>query len=204
MASAVYKEKFVAEGFGTKRIPFMYNDFVIVGPADDPAGIRAAKTAADALRAIAAKAAPFVTRGDNSGTHIAEKELWSSAGITPSGAWYRVYEKGSEGNKATLTFADQSAAYTVMDRATFVSARAGLSLIVLVEKDPALLNHITLIPVSPRKFPRINHRGARAFVKWLTSMKSQSLVAEFGKKEVGEPLFFPESDIWQAARKRRK
>lgn len=191
------EEKFVADGYGTRRIPFMYNDFVIVGPAGDPAGIKAAKGATDALRAIAAKQAPFVSRGDNSGTHVAEKELWRKAGVEPGGAWYLVYDKGAEGNKATLRHAADKQAYTVMDRATWISSREGLSLALLYENDPALLNHITLIPVSKKRFPRVNERGAAAFVKWLTSMKGQSLVAEFGKAEVGEPLFFPESDEWR-------
>src|SRR6185369_5029048 len=111
------EEKFIKNGFGTERTPLMYNDFVIVGPADDPAGIRGTAGAAEALKKIAAKGAPFVSRGDKSGTHVAEVELWTKTGLKPEGPWYIVYEKGSEGNEPTLRFSDQKGAYTFMDRA---------------------------------------------------------------------------------------
>lgn len=195
------EEKFVGAGFGTERIPLMYNDFVVVGPPADPAGIRGAKTAAEALRAIAAKQAPFVTRGDRSGTHVAELELWSKAGVQPAGAWYQVYEKGSQGNAATLGHTNDRQAYTVIDRATWVTApeRRG-ALAVLVENDEALLNHISLIPVSPARFPRANHAGAQAFARWLTAAdKGQKVIEGFGRERYGAPLFFPESREWKAA-----
>jgi tungstate transport system substrate-binding protein len=107
------EEKFVKDGFGTQRIPLMYNDFVIVGPAADPAGIKGMKTAAQALKTIAAKKATFITRGDKSGTHVAELDLWTKAGIKPSGAWYVTYEKGSTGKVPTLLYTDEKHAYTV-------------------------------------------------------------------------------------------
>ncbi len=198
------EEKFVRDGFGTERIPLMYNDFVIVGPAADPAGVRAAGSAAAALQAIAAKQALFVSRGDRSGTHVAEMGLWARAGVKPSGAWYVVYEKGAEGNAATLRFADERQAYTVIDRATWLSIGSGLKLAVVCEKDEALLNFITLIPVSPKKFPSVNHDGAMAFVRWLTSPeKGQKIIERFGVDRYGSPLFFPDSSEWKAAQRAR-
>ena len=194
------EEKFVKNGFGTKRIPFMYNDFVILGPAADPAGIKGLKSAAEALKMIAAKGVPFISRGDKSGTHVAEMELWEKAGLKPSGPWYRVYEKGSEGNVPTLKFTDQQGAYTVIDRATFLSLQKNIKLVILVEKDEALLNFISLIPVNPVKFPKVHHQEAMTFVSWLTDPnKGQQIVRDFGKDKYGSPLFFPDSEQWKAA-----
>jgi tungstate transport system substrate-binding protein len=195
------EEKFVADGFGTERIPLMYNDFVIVGPAADPAGIKGMRSATEALRQLAGKGATFVTRGDKSGTHIAELELWKSAGVNPSGPWYSVYEKGSEGNLPTLKFTDQRQAYTVIDRATYLSLKGALTLVVLVEGDEALLNRISLIPVNPLKFSRVNHSDAMHFVTWLTATdQGQKIIREFGKEKYGSPLFFPDSRQWRAGK----
>ena len=192
------EEKFVAEGFGTERIDLMYNDFVIVGPANDPAGIKGMKLAADALKRISEKKVLFISRGDNSGTHVAEMELWKLAGIKPSGSWYEVYEKGSAGNAPTLQYTDQKAAYTVIDRATYLTLKDKIKLVVLVEKDEALLNYITLIPVNPKKFPKVNYQDTMIFVKWLTSPdKGQKIISDFGKDKYGSPLFFPNSKEWR-------
>jgi tungstate transport system substrate-binding protein len=197
------ENKFIKEGFGTKRIPFMYNDFVILGPAQDPAGIKGLKTAAEALKAISAKEALFISRGDKSGTHVAEMELWVKSEIKPGGPWYKIYEKGNEGNVATLKYTDQQGAYTVIDRATYLSLQKNIKLIILVEKDEALLNFISLIPVNPSKFPRINHKDTLIFVEWLTSPeKGQRIVRDFGKDTYGSPLFFPDSLEWKAAQKK--
>jgi tungstate transport system substrate-binding protein len=194
------EEKFVEAGFGTERIPLMYNDFVIVGPAADPAGVRAAGSAGAALRAIAAKEAPFVSRGDKSGTHVAELELWSRAGLKPSGTWYSTYQKGSEGNASTLRFTAERQAYTVIDRATWLSIGSGLNLAILCEKDEALLNDISLIPVNPRRIPGANLEGATTFVRWLTAAdKGQKVIERFGVEKYGAPLFFPDSREWKAA-----
>ncbi|HQI01526.1 MAG TPA: substrate-binding domain-containing protein [Deltaproteobacteria bacterium] len=199
------EEAFVAKGFGTERIPLMYNDFVIVGPAADPAGIRGMKTAAEALTTIQAKAAPFISRGDKSGTHVAEMDLWAKAGIQPSGPWYTVYEKGSEGNVPTLKFTDEKNAYTVIDRASYLGLKDKIKLVILVEGDPAMLNHISLIPVSQKKFPGLNSRDTMTFVDWLTSpAKGQKIIEDFGKKEYGQPLFFPESKQWIEKMKTKK
>jgi tungstate transport system substrate-binding protein len=192
------EEKFVAEGFGTQRIDLMYNDFVIVGPPSDPAGIKGMNLAADALKRISEKGALFISRGDNSGTHVAEMELWKLAGIKPSGSWYQVYEKGSTGNAPTLQFTDQKAAYTVIDRATYLTLKDKIKLVVLVEKDEALLNYITLIPVNPQKFPKVNYQDTMIFVKWLTAPdKGQKIIRDFGKDKYGSPLFFPNSKEWR-------
>lgn len=194
------EEKFVAEGFGTERIPLMYNDFVIMGPAKDPAGIKGMPFATEALKKIAAKQALFVTRGDNSGTHVAEMTLWQQAGVNPSGAWYHTYEKGSAGNKPTLQFADQKEAYVVIDRATYLSLKKELKLVILLENDEALLNYMTLMPVNPKKFPRANYEDTMKFVKWLTHPeKGQKIIRDFGKDKYGSPLFFPNSKEWRQA-----
>jgi len=196
------EERFVAAGFGTERIPFMYNDFVIVGPSGDPAGIRGMKSATAALGKIAEKAATFVSRGDKSGTHVAEMELWGKAGLKPVGAWYKTYEKGSEGNVPTLRFSSNSGSYTLIDRATYLSINKEIKLEILVEGDEALLNRISLIPVNPQKFPKVNQEDVALFVRWLsTPAKGQKIVAEFGKDRFGAPLFFPDSREWREQQK---
>ena len=192
------EEKFVQGGFGTQRIPLMYNDFVIVGPAADPAGIRGMKTAAEALRAIAAKGVTFITRGDKAGTHVAELDLWEKAGVKPAGPWYVTYEKGSTGNVPTLLFTDEKQAYTVIDRATQLSVRNKIKLAILVENEEAMLNFISLIPVNPAKFPRVNAAAAMQFVEWMTAPeKGQVIIRDFGKDQYGAPMFFPNSDAWR-------
>lgn len=194
------EEKFINDGYGTERIPFMYNDFVIVGPADDPAGVKGMKSGVEALKTIAAKGAPFISRGDKSGTHVAEMEMWAKTGIKPAGAWYTVYEKGNEGNAPTLKYTDAKSAYTYMDRATYLSLKNAIKLVVLVENDEAMLNFISLIPVSQKKFPQVNNEGAMAFVKWLTAPdKGQKIVQSFGVEKYGAPMFFPNSAEWKAS-----
>ena len=197
------EEKFIADGFGTERIPLMYNDFVIVGPAADPAAIKGTKTATEALKKIMESGTLFISRGDKSGTHVAEMELWGKAGIKPAGSWYAVYEKGAEGNVPTLKYADQKEAYTVIDRATYVSIKDQIKLAVLVEGDEALLNYISLIPVNPAKCPKVNTKYTMNFVKWLTSpKKGQLIIRDFGKDKYGSALFFPNSVEWQKTQKK--
>ncbi|HOX15883.1 MAG TPA: substrate-binding domain-containing protein [Smithellaceae bacterium] len=196
------EEKFIADGFGTERIPLMYNDFVIVGPAADPAGIKGIKTAAEALKKIMDSGSLFISRGDKSGTHVAEMELWGKAGIKPAGSWYAVYEKGAEGNVPTLKYTDQKEAYTVIDRATYISIKSQIKLSILVEGDDALLNYISLIPVNPQKCPKVNVKDTMKFVKWLTSPeKGQLLIRDFGKDKYGSALFFPNSIEWQQSKR---
>lgn len=187
------EEKFVAEGYGTKRYDLMYNDFVILGPANDPAGIRGEKNAAAALRKIAQARSAFVTRGDKSGTHVKELEVWKKAGIEPKGTWYAVFEEGAKGNAPTLAYANEKHAYTIMDRATYITMKPKITLQILVERDEVLLNYMTLIPVNPAKFPQVNHQGALQFIEWLQGKEAQIIIRDFGKDKYGEPLFFPNS-----------
>jgi tungstate transport system substrate-binding protein len=187
------EEKFVAEGFGTKRYDLMYNDFIILGPATDPAKVKGMKDAAAALRKIMEANALFVTRGDKSGTHVKELEVWKKAGIEPQGAWYQVFAEGAKGNAPTLAFTNEKQAYTIMDRATYITMKSKITLQVLVERDDILLNYITLIPVSPAKFPQVRHTEAMQFVEWLQGRDAQLIIRDFGKDKYGEPLFFPNS-----------
>ncbi len=197
------EENFIADGYGTERIPLMYNDFVIVGPASDPAAVKGEKSATAALKKIMDANGKFISRGDKSGTHVAEMELWKKTGVEPKGAWYVIYEKGSEGNVATLKYTDQQAAYTVIDRATFLSLKDQIKVVILVEGDEALLNYISLIPVNPAKFPRVNRKDTLTFVQWLTSPeKGQLIIRDFGKEKYGSPLFFPNSVEWQKLQKK--
>lgn len=174
---------FVAAGHGTERREVMYNDFVIVGPTTDPAGVRGAG-AVDALARIAAAGAPFISRGDDSGTHKRELSLWESAGVSPVGRWYA---NAGQGMGDVLRIADQRQAYTLTDRATYLFLREGLGLEVLVEGDPLLLNTYGVIPVAGS--PRL--AGARAFMEWITSPAGQEVIGRYGVEEFGRPLFVP-------------
>jgi tungstate transport system substrate-binding protein len=199
------EEKFVNEGFGTERIDLMYNDFVIVGPPSDPAGVKGMKLAIEALKKIAQKQVNFVSRGDKSGTHVAEMQLWEKAGIKPSGSWYIVYEKGSMGNVPTLRYTDEKNAYTVIDRATYLTLKSQIKLVILVEKDEALVNYMSLIPVNPEKFPKVNYEDSMIFVRWLTSPeKGQRIIRDFGKDKYGSPLFFPNSKEWRSLQDQKR
>jgi len=193
------EERFVAEGFGLGREPLMFNDFVIVGPPSDPAGIRGMKSALEALRTLAAKSAAFISRGDNSGTHVAERDLWAKAGLKPAAPWYRVFARGSEGNTPTLIYTDAENAYTIIDRASFLGVRDRIKLAVLVEGDEVLLNHISLILVNPARCPRADLKSATAFQEWLTSVdKGQRIIEAYGRDLFGQALFIPESRAWKA------
>lgn len=192
------EEKFIADGFGTERFDCMYNDFVLMGPASDPAGIKGLKKAGEALKKISEKGALFISRGDKSGTHVAEMDLWKSGGVNPSGSWYKVYEKGASGNAPTLQYADQQQGYVVMDRATYLTLKDKIKLVILVENDEAMLNFISLIPISPKKFATVNYTDAMSFIKWLNSPeKGQKIIRDFGKEKYGAPLFFPNSKEWK-------
>jgi len=192
------EDKFIADGFGVDRRDIMYNDFVILGPASDPAGIKGMKSAPAALTRIAIMGAPFVTRGDMSGTHVKELEVWEAAHIKPEGDWYVTYSLGKLGNGATTTFANRRQAYVLMDRATYLTMKNSISLVPLVERDPILLNLIAIIRVNPEKFPGLNVDAAMAFADWLETDEAQMLIKDFGVKKFGEPLFFPNSKAWNA------
>lgn len=191
------EEAFMAAGYGVDRQPVMYNDFIIVGPADDPAGIRGAGSAPEAFRRIAESQAVFVSRGDESGTHVKEKDIWKAAGITPAGDWYRSI---GQGMGPTLTTAAEMRAYTLSDRATFLAMKAkGLALETLVEGDANLLNPYSVIAVNPQRYPQICYAGAQAFIQWITSLPTQELIASFGRDQFGQSIFFPDSLAWRQA-----
>jgi tungstate transport system substrate-binding protein len=199
------EDQFVADGHGVNRLDVMYNDFVVVGPTDDPAGISGMGTAKEALAQITAKSAAFVSRGDDSGTHTKEKSIWMSAGITPTASgWY--FSIG-QGMGETLLFANEQLAYTLADRGTWLSQQSNLpSLAVLVggadiaeNKDKALLNPYGVIPVNPEKHPGVNFDLATQFAEWITSVETQQRIADFGKDKFGQPLFYPSSGAWKAA-----
>ncbi len=191
------EDKFIAEGFGTERMPLMYNDFVIVGPTADPAGIKGMKTASEAFTAIAGKNVKFLTRGDKSGTNVAELAIWKKAGIVPQGAWYFKGLKGDLGNTATLKEASDGQAYTIIDRATWLGAGKETNLVILVEGDEALINHISIIPVNQDKCKDVNSKDALTFAAWLTDPdKGQKIIKTFGVDKYGQALFVPESKAY--------
>ena len=190
------EDEFVAEGYAPARYDVMYNDFVIVGPEDDPAGIRGMNNAVQALKRIAQAQARFISRGDESGTHFKEKSLWKQAQIEPAGDWYI---SAGQGMGAVLTMADEQQAYTLSDRGTFLAMKEnGLGLVILVEGDPALFNPYGVLPVKPDKNRKTNFGAANAFVNWIIGEDAQKLIAEFGIEKYGQPLFFPNAASDQA------
>jgi tungstate transport system substrate-binding protein len=180
------EEAFVSAGFGVNRRDVMYNDFVIVGPAADPARLRDASTAADAFRQLAAAQAAFISRGDESGTHEKEKELWRAAGVTPSGAWYI---SAGVGMGQVLQMADEKNAYTLSDRGTYLSFKAKGGLVIVNQGDAALFNPYTIIAVNPARHRAVRYFDAMALIAWMTSPQGQGLIADF--KVGGEVLFHP-------------
>ena len=196
------EDAFCAEGFGTDRRDVMYNDFVILGPKNDPAKIRGMKKVTDAVAAIAKAKAPFVSRGDRSGTHVKEMEIWKAAGIEPAGDWYEVWADGAKGNKATTLYTNQKNAYTLMDRATWLTLKNDIAIVPLMENDKLMLNLIAVIRVNPDKFPNVNKAEALQFADWVVGDEAQTLIRDFGKDKYGQPLFFPNSDQWNAKHKK--
>ena len=182
------EEAFVAAGFGLARRPLMHNDFILVGPPDDPIGLRGSRDAVQALQAIATRAMPFVSRGDESGTHRAEKRLWKAAGLTPAGPWY--IEAG-QGQLQTLVIASERKATTLTDRSTFQTARGKLALDVLVEGDSRLVNRYSGIAVNPYRHPAAHVVEAAVLLDWLVSPEGQRRIGEFAKN--GQRLFVPDA-----------
>lgn len=181
---------FMDAGNGKDRFLIMHNDFVILGPADDPAGIKGSENTAAAFTAIATSESPFTTRGDDSGTHKAELKLWTSASITPEGDWYL---NTGQGMGDTLRIASEKYAYTLTDRATYLALKETLDLAILYEGDKALLNIYHVITVNPDKYPNMNYEGAKAFAEWLVTDEVQKMIETFGVDKFGEPLFFPDA-----------
>lgn len=191
LVHAPYAERQYVEGgdlVGGRRV--MHNDFVIVGPAGDPAGVRGAASAAAAMRAIAERGV-FVSRGDDSGTHAMEMQLWALAGVDAQALDRR--EETGQGMGGTLNVADQKRAYTLTDRGTYLALRDRLDLVVLAEGDPVLQNVYHVHAVNPERHAGVNHAGARAFIDFLVSAPVQQSIAEFRREEYGEPLFVPDA-----------
>jgi tungstate transport system substrate-binding protein len=185
------EEKMVADGDGIERTLVMHNDFIIVGPDTDPAHIRDQERANDALTAIANAASPFISRGDDSGTHALELKLWGTTSVDPAGqSWY---EETGQGMGATLQVASQRGGYTISDRATYLAQRDNLDLEILLDGDPALLNVYHVIVVNPDKHSGVNATAARAFAAFITRADIQQVIGEFGVEDFGEPLFFPDA-----------
>jgi tungstate transport system substrate-binding protein len=182
------EKKYVAEGKLLNRRLVMYNDFVIIGPKDDRAKVRSMKSAAGALKAIAQAKANFVSRGDNSGTHVLEKSLWKAAGIEPKGSWY--IEAG-QGMGATLGIANERNAYTITDRGTYLAYGKRVMLPILIEGDRALLNIYSVMEVNPANGPRINSNGGKAFADFMVAPQTQEVIRKFGVEKFGQSLFVP-------------
>lgn len=183
---------FMDAGDGKDRFLVMHNDFIIVGSADDPAGIKGMISAVDAFKAIQSAGAEFITRGDDSGTHKKELALWKSAATDPAGqAWY--LETG-QGMGASLTIANEKGAYILTDRATYLATKDNLQLEILVEGDTTLLNVYHIITVNPDKWPKVNYDGALAFAQFMIADATQKTISEFGFDKFGQPLFIPDAD----------
>lgn len=186
------EEKFVADGYGVDRHQVMYNDFVLIGPAADPAGVKG-KDIPTALKIFAEKKLPFVSRGDNSGTHNAEKKLWKVAGMDVPGKDAAWYIDAGQGMMATIRIAAEKNGYTVTDRGTYIkynaAAKGNAPLQILIEGDKALLNQYSVMMVNPAKCPKVKQEAAKKFIKWWISPKAQKDIAAF--KLEGKQLFFP-------------
>jgi len=184
------EREYLERGSYASRRRIMHNHFLLLGPPDDPAGVRGHADVADALRAVAATESPFVSRGDDSGTHIRERRFWKEAGVAPAGAWYL---EAGQGMGATLVIASEKDAYTLSDRGSWLAFRARLRLVPCVTGtgNGALLNVYSALPVDPERFPGVNAAGARAYVEFLVSPEAQEAIRRFGVDRFGEPLFVP-------------
>ena len=209
------EEQFVAEGYGTQRRAVMHNDFVILGPPSDPAGIKGIREAAPALKKIADASEKFISRGDDSGTHTKEQALWKTTGLSMENKTTEIFKKGKkhsitftypggmgkwylsigQGMGKTLTYAEEKQAYTLSDRGTYLKykfgRKQGLDLEILCEGDPLLFNPYGIIPVNPKKYPHVKYEWAETFAKWLVSPKAQALIANY--KIHGQQAFYPDA-----------
>jgi tungstate transport system substrate-binding protein len=183
--------KMVEEGYAVNRRLIMHNDFIIVGPAEDPGKIKGIKASADALKTIARGNALFISRGDNSGTHAKEKALWKQAGIDPAGQKW--YQETGLGMGQTLNVAAEKKGYTLADRGTYLALKKNIPLDILVEGDASLLNIYHVMEVPVEKWPKVNAAGARAFADFMVSKEAQDVIKTFGVDKFGSPLFFPDA-----------
>jgi len=185
------EKKLVAEGYGINRRLVMHNDYIIVGPPGDPAGLKGVKSAAEAFKKIAEAQSIFMSRGDNSGTNAKEKAIWKSAGINPEGQKW--YQQTGLGMGQTLSVAAEKKAYTVADRGTYLALKKNLGMDILVEGDAILLNIYHVMEVNPAKWPKVNAAGAKAFADFMVSRQVQKIIKTFGEDKYGSPLFFPDA-----------
>ncbi len=184
----VAERDFMQGGYGESIVEVMHNDFILVGPPDDPAGVKGMTGAAEAFSRLAQQGQPFVSRGDASGTNSMELSVWAQANITPAGSWY---SSSGQGMGYTLRIAEENRAYTLSDRATFIVLEGALDLGVMVEGDPTLTNRYSVTVVNPEKFPKVNVEGARAFASFLERADIQDLIAGFGWDRYRQHLFYP-------------
>lgn len=187
------EKQFMADGWGKDRALVMHNDFIIVGPADDPAQIKGLN-ATDAFKAIAAAESSFIARGDESGTSTKELGIWTKAELDPAAKRPVWYTETGQGMGATLTIASEKKSYTLTDRATFLANRDNLDLEILVEGDNSLLNVYHVITVNSEKWPKVNYDGAKAFLEFMTAPTTQQMIGQFGVDKFGQPLFYPDAD----------
>jgi tungstate transport system substrate-binding protein len=184
------EEKFMAEGFGSERQSVMYNDFVLAGPKADPAAVQGKTSAVEAFQQIARARSPFISRGDESGTHQKEREIWMKAGVEPRGPWY---VSAGTGMAQALRMAQEKQAHVLTDRATFLALREDLQLGILVQGDALLRNRYAVIIINPQKHPHVRHEAARQLADFLVSPETQRKIGDFGKDKYGEALFFPDA-----------
>jgi tungstate transport system substrate-binding protein len=185
------ERKFISEGYGINRRVAMHNDFIIVGPSQDPAKIKGIKSSSKAFKKIASVKALFLSRGDNSGTHAKEIAIWKAAGINPEGEKW--YQQTGLGMGQTLSVAAEKKGYTLTDRGTYLAFKKNLGLDIVVEGDAILLNIYHVVEVNPSKWPKVNSPGAKAFADFLVSKETQGIIKTFGLDKYGSPLFFPDA-----------
>jgi len=185
------EKKFVAEGYGINRRLVMHNDFIIVGPSEDPAKMRGMKSSVEAFKKVASVKTLFLSRGDNSGTHAKEKAVWKASGINPEGEKW--YQQTGLGMGQTLSVAAEKKGYTLADRGTYLALQKNLGLDILVEGDAILLNIYHVIEINPAKWPKVNAAGAKAFADFMVSKETQGIIKTFGVDKFGSPLFFPDA-----------
>jgi tungstate transport system substrate-binding protein len=185
------EKKFVAEGYGVNRRLVMHNDYIVVGPAEDPAKIKGMKPTTEVFKKIAAAGALFLSRADNSGTNSKEKAIWKAAGINPEGQKW--YQQTGLGMGQTLNVTAEKRGYTLADRGTYLALKKNLRLDILMEGDAILLNIYHVIEVNPAKWPKVNQAGAKAFADFMVSKEVQEIVKTFGVDKFGSPLFFPDA-----------
>ncbi|MCU0594302.1 MAG: substrate-binding domain-containing protein [Desulfobacterota bacterium] len=189
--SPAAEKKFMEDGFGVNRRLVMHNDFIIVGPAEDPAKIKGMKSAGEAFKKLAAAQALFVSRGDNSGTHAKEKDVWKVAGVKCEGEKW--YQQTGLGMGQTLNVAAEKKGYCLTDRGTYLALAKTLKLDILVEGDAVLLNIYHVMEVNPQKWPKVNIAAAKAFADFMVSKETQEIIKTFGVEKYGSPLFFPDA-----------